>query len=167
MQDSSKFFKQHPKYGKQHLMAENSYHLREMIEQCSRCSLPTGSGTSDQKSENVKSSVTPMPTNDPIFVMIRFIKTPLHYEKLRTGVTPLRSYRNFIVGPTGPKNKEVQKNRTFLEWRWFICELAPSGYERFFYRKWANITWALARYGHKSITWISYQWRMDCNSWFW
>ena len=102
MQDSSKFFKQHPKYGKQHLMAENSYHLREMIEQCSRCSLPTGSGTSDQKSENVKSSVTPMPTNDPIFVMIRFIKTPLYYEKLRTWVTPLRSHINFIVGPTGP-----------------------------------------------------------------
>ena len=56
-------FKWHPKYGKQHLMAENSYHLREMIEQCSRCSLPTGSGTSDQKSENVKSCVTPMPIN--------------------------------------------------------------------------------------------------------
>ena len=50
-------------------MAENSYHLREMIEQCSRCSLPTGSGTLDQKSENVKSFVTPMPTNDPIFIM--------------------------------------------------------------------------------------------------
>ena len=97
MQDSSKFFKQHPKYGKQHLMAENSYHLREMIEQCSRCSLPTGSGTSDQKSENVKSCVTPMPTNNPIFVIIRFIKTPLHYEKLRTWVTPLRSHINFIV----------------------------------------------------------------------
>ena len=96
-------FKWHPKYGKQHLMAENSYHLREMIEQCSRCSLPTGSGTSDQKSENVKSCVTPMPTNNPIFVIIRFIKTPLHYEKLRTWVTPLRSHINFIVGPTGPK----------------------------------------------------------------
>ena len=97
MQDSSAFFKQHPKYGKQHLMEENSYHLREMIEQCSRCSLPTGSGTSDQKSENVKSCVTPMPTNNPIFVIIRFIKTPLHYEKLRTWVTPLRSHINFIV----------------------------------------------------------------------
>ena len=43
-----------------------------------------------------------MPTNHPIFVMIRFIKTPLHDEKLRTGVTPLRSYRNFIVGLTDP-----------------------------------------------------------------
>ena len=105
MQDSSKFFKQHPKYGKQHLMAENSYHLREMIEQCSRCSLPTVSGTSDQKSENVKSCVTLMPTNDPIFVMIRFTKTPLHYEKLRTWVTPLRSHINFIVGPTGPNHR--------------------------------------------------------------
>ena len=83
-------FKWHPKYGKQHLMTENSYHLREMIEQCSRCSLPTGSGTSDQKSENVKSFVTPMPTNDPIFVMIRFIKTPLYYEKLRTCSIPLQ-----------------------------------------------------------------------------
>ena len=90
-------------------MAENSYHLREMIEQCSRCSLPTGSGTSDQKSENVKSSVTPMPTNDPIFVMIRFIKTPLYYEKLRTWVTPLRSHINFIVGPTGPNKAYVPR----------------------------------------------------------
>ena len=63
-------------------MAENSYHLREMIEQCSRCLLPTGSGTSDQKSENVKSYVMPMPTNNPIFVMIGFFKTLLHYEKL-------------------------------------------------------------------------------------
>ena len=119
MQESSKFFKQHPKYGKQHLMAENSYHLREMIEQCSRCSLPTGSGTSDQKSENVKSFVTPMPTNDPIFVMIRFIKTPLHYEKLRTGVTPLRSYRNFIVGPTGP-NKKLFDFFTATIWKRYI-----------------------------------------------
>ena len=110
MQDSSAFFKQHLKYGKQHLMEENSYHLREMIEQCSRCSLPTGSGTSDQKSENVKSSVTPMPTNNPIFVIICFIKTPLHYEKLRTWVTPLRSHINFIVGPTGP-------NYYCLEWK--------------------------------------------------
>ena len=74
-------------------MAENSYHLREMIEQCSRCSLPTGSGTSDQKSENVKSCVTPMPTNDPIFVMIRFIKTPLHYENLRTCSIPLQYWK--------------------------------------------------------------------------
>ena len=102
MQDSSTFFKWHPKYGKQHIMAENSYHLRGMIEQCSHCSLPTSSGTSDQKSENIKSCVTPMPTNDPIFVMIRFFKTPLHDEKLRTWVTPLQSYINFIVGPTGP-----------------------------------------------------------------
>ena len=71
-------------------MAENSYHLREMVEQCSRCSLPTGSEASDQKSENVKSFVMPMPTNDPIFVMIRFIKTPLHDEKLRTCSIPLQ-----------------------------------------------------------------------------
>ena len=71
-------------------MAENSYHLREMVEQCSRCSLPTGSEASDQKSENVKSFVMPMPTNDPIFVMIRFIKTPLHDEKLQTCSIPLQ-----------------------------------------------------------------------------
>ena len=102
MQDSSTFFKRHPKCGKKHLMVENCYYLMEMIEQCSRCWLPTGSETPDQKSENVKSCVTPMPTNNPIFVIIRFIKTPLHYEKLRTWVTPLRSHINFIVGPTGP-----------------------------------------------------------------
>ena len=71
-------------------MEENSYDLRKMIEQCSRFSLPTGSGTSDQKSKNVKSFVMPMPTNDPIFVMIRFIKTPLHDEKLRTCSIPLQ-----------------------------------------------------------------------------
>ena len=93
MKDSSKFFKQHPKYGKQHLMAENSYHLREMIEQCSRCSLPTGSGASDQKYENVKSCITPMPTNNLIFVMIGFFKTSLHYEKLWTCSIPLQYWK--------------------------------------------------------------------------
>ena len=72
-------------------MAENSYHLREMVEQCSRCSLPTGSEASDQKSENVKSFVMPMPTNDPIFVMIRFIKTPLHDEKIQACSIPLHN----------------------------------------------------------------------------
>ena len=108
MQDSSTFFKRHPKCGKKHLMVENCYYLMEMIEQCSRCSLPTGSGISDQKSENVKSCVTPMPTNNPIFVIIRFIKTPLHYEKLLTWVNPLRSLINFIVGPTGPNKSSVQ-----------------------------------------------------------
>ena len=90
MQDSSTFFKRHPKWGKKHLMAENSYHLWEMVEQCSRCSLPTGSEASDQKSENVKSFVKPMPTNDPIFITIRCIKTPLHDEKLQICSIPLQ-----------------------------------------------------------------------------
>ena len=78
-----------------------------MIEQSSRCSLLTGAEASDQKSENVKSSATPMTTYHPIFIMIGRIKPQLFPQKLQTWVTPLRSYINFIVGPTGP-NKLIE-----------------------------------------------------------
>ena len=90
MQDSSKIFKQHPKYGKQHLMAENSYHLREMIEQCSRCSLPTASKAADQKSENVKLCEMSISITDPIFISIGCIKLPLFEQKLGTCATSIR-----------------------------------------------------------------------------
>ena len=65
-----KFFTVPQKYGKLHVIAENSQNHTEMTEQCSRCSLPTGSEASDQKSENVKSCAMPMPTYDPIIVII-------------------------------------------------------------------------------------------------
>ena len=137
MQDSSTFFKRHPKCGKKHLMVENCYYLMEMIEQCSRCSLPTGSGTSDQKSENVKSCVTPMPTNNPIFVIIRFIKTPLHYEKLRTWVTPLRSYRNFSVGPTGP-NKQCRTDSNYAKVQRLFCTFVQLKLSPYIFKRTAN-----------------------------
>ena len=65
------------KYGKLHVIAENSHNHPEMTEQCSRCSLPTGSEASDQKSENVKTCEMPMPTSTPIFIVISCIKTQL------------------------------------------------------------------------------------------
>ena len=76
------YISKEPSNVKLHVIAENNPNLCEMTEQSSLCSLPTSSETSNQKSENIKSFVMPMPTNDPIFVMIRFTKTPLHYEKL-------------------------------------------------------------------------------------
>ena len=82
--------KEPSKYVKWHVIAESNPNLCERTEQSSLCSLPTGSETSNQKSENVKSFVKPMPTNDPIFIMIRFIKTPLHDEKLQTCSIPLQ-----------------------------------------------------------------------------
>ena len=42
------------------------------------------------KIQNFKFCKTPMPTNDPIFVMICSIKTPLHDKKLRTCSIPLQ-----------------------------------------------------------------------------
>ena len=67
-----------PKYVKLHINAESNPNLCEMTEQSSLCSLPTGSETSNQKSENIKSFPTPISTNDPSFVMIGFIKAQLH-----------------------------------------------------------------------------------------
>ena len=46
----SKNFTEAPKYVKMHFIAENSHNHPEMTEQCLRCSLPTGSEASDQKS---------------------------------------------------------------------------------------------------------------------
>ena len=82
--------------------AESNPNLSEMTEQSSLCLLPTGSETSNQKSENVKSFATPISTNDLSFVMIGCIKTQLHPQGTWTCGIPLRSHINFIVGPTGP-----------------------------------------------------------------
>ena len=70
--------KEPSKYVKWHVIAESNPNLCEMTEQSSLCSLPTGSETSNQKSENVKSFATPISTNDLSFVMIGCIKTQLH-----------------------------------------------------------------------------------------
>ena len=60
-----------PKYVKLHVIAENIHNRPEMTEQCSRCSLPTGS---DQKSEKVKSCTTPMPTSTLIFLIVGCVR---------------------------------------------------------------------------------------------
>ena len=91
-----------PKYVKLHFITESNPNLCEMTEQSSLCSLPTGSETSNQKSENVKSFATPMSTNNPSFVLIGCIKTQLHPQGTWTCGIPLRSHIHFIVGPTGP-----------------------------------------------------------------
>ena len=64
-----------------------------MTKQCSRWSLPTGSEASDQKSENVKSCAIPMPTCNPIFVIIRWIKAQLFAQGTWTRVITLQSSR--------------------------------------------------------------------------
>ena len=64
-----------------------------MTKQCSRCSLPTGSEASDQKSENVKLCAIPMPTCNPIFVIIRWIKAQLFAQGTWTCVITLQSSR--------------------------------------------------------------------------
>ena len=58
-----------------------------MIKQCSRWSLPTGSEASDKKSENIKSCAIPMPTCNPIFVIIRWIKAQLFAQGMWTCIT--------------------------------------------------------------------------------
>ena len=64
-----------------------------MTKQCSRCSLPTGSEASDQKSENVKSCAMPMLTYDLIFVIIHWIKAQLFAQETWTRVITLQSSR--------------------------------------------------------------------------
>ena len=56
------FFKHIQNTGKCILKVEIVTYQREMTEQSSRCSLPTGAKASDKKSENVKSSATSMTT---------------------------------------------------------------------------------------------------------
>ena len=77
------------KYVKLYVIAKSNPNHREMAEQSSLCSLPTGSETSNQKSENVESFATSITTNDPSFVMIGFIKTQLHPQGTWTCVIPL------------------------------------------------------------------------------
>ena len=78
-----------PKYVNLHINAESNPNLCEMTEQSSLCSLPTGSETSNQKSENVKSFATPISTNNPSFVLIGCIKTQLHPQGTWTCGIPL------------------------------------------------------------------------------
>ena len=77
------------KYVKLYVIAKSNPNHREMAEQSSLCSLPTGSETSNQKSENIKSFPTPISTNDPSFVMIGFIKAQLHPQGTWTCGIPL------------------------------------------------------------------------------
>ena len=87
----SNIFTEPPKYVKLHVIAENRQNSPEMTEQCSRCSLPTGLEDWDKKSENVKSCAMPMPTYDPIFLIIRWIKTQLLEQEAWTRVIALQS----------------------------------------------------------------------------
>ena len=103
------FFKHIQNTGKCILKVEIVTYQREMTEQSSRCSLPTGAKASDQKSENVKSLAMSMTTYDPIFVIIGRIKPQLFPQKPRTCAIPLRSYINFIVGPSGPNQSIINK----------------------------------------------------------
>ena len=87
----SNIFTEPPKYVKLHVIAENSENRPEITEPRSRCLLPTGSEASDQKSENVKSCAMPMPTYNPIFVIIRWIKAQLFAQETWTRVITLQS----------------------------------------------------------------------------
>ena len=102
------------KYGKWHYIFAIVGYNKGVIGQSSHCSLPTVLEASDQKSENVKSSATPMPTYHLIFVIIRWIKTQLFAQGTWTCVIPLRSHINLIVGPTGPNNRDISVGRTPL-----------------------------------------------------
>ena len=95
----SNIFTEPPKYVKLHVMAENSENRPEITEPCSRCSLPTGLEASDQKSENVKSSATPMTTYHPIFIIIGRVKMQLFPQKLWTCSNPLQSCGNWNFAP--------------------------------------------------------------------
>ena len=71
------------------LLLKVTTNLCKINEQSSLCLLPTGSETSNQKSENVKSFATPISTNDPSFIMIGCIKTQLHPQGTWTCGIPL------------------------------------------------------------------------------
>ena len=87
------------KYGKWHYVVAVVEYYKEMIEESSRCLLQKGSEASNQKSKNVKSSATPMPTHHLIFVIIGPVKLQLFPQKLWTCSIPLQRCGNWNFTP--------------------------------------------------------------------
>ena len=82
------------KYGKWHYTVAVVEYYKEMIEESSRCLLQKGLEASNQKSKNVKSSATPMPTHHLIFVIIGPVKLQLFPQKFWTCSIPLQRCGN-------------------------------------------------------------------------